>query len=97
MTHSITLVSGVQHSDSTFIYMIIQATSYHHAKFLQYFDYIPYAIHPGYLFILQLKVCTFFFFERAFLKVIDQVVVNNNKILYREVNAQCTIISPCQA
>ena len=38
-----------------------------------------------------------FFFERASLIFIDQMVVNNNKILYRGVNAQCTIINPSQA
>ena len=36
----------------------------------------------------------FFFFVRASLLFIDQMVVNKNKILYRGVSAQCTIINP---
>ena len=35
----------------------------------------------------------FFFFERASLIFIDQMVVNNNKILYRGLNAQ-SLINP---
>ena len=46
---------------------------------------------------LALPFNFFFFFERASLIFIDQMVVNNNKIQYRGVNAQCTIINPSQA
>jgi len=79
--------------------MIILGTSYHHTKLLQYFDYIPYAIHYimvtylfyNWKFVHFLFVCLF---VRASLIFIDQMVFNNNKFLYREVNDQWTIINP---
>ena len=67
--------------------MIILGTSYYHTKLLQYFDYIPYAIHyipVTYLFYnwkCVLFIYLFIIFVRASLIFIDQMVVNHNKIL----------------